>query len=322
VADIFISYSQSDRKRVARVVRALEAEGFEVWWDKGVLAGTQWRKELDAQLEQARAIVPVWTASSITSDWVIEEAAFGKRKGLLCPARIEAVEPPIGFTTIQVADLAGWRGSRRNEAWRHFVSALHQLVHGTDNGAKLPTRQRWPLRLGLAAALAALCLAALWLVPRWTGLPLADSFRGTAEQRDAWRTARAGGDCRAIAQFAALNAESPFAAAARLSAASPQTVVSQGWASKRETPPVFGVSSTDTSRDAACTSARAAARRSAGESCALFAKAADKVRNLSSQLAGETCTCKEAAGHWQCTVDTKAECSWQVRDTVTREVCT
>jgi hypothetical protein len=33
MADIFVSYSQKDRDRVKRLVDALTAEGYDIWWD-------------------------------------------------------------------------------------------------------------------------------------------------------------------------------------------------------------------------------------------------------------------------------------------------
>ena len=40
MADIFISYKKEDAGRVIRMVEALRAEGFDVWWDHGIKAGT------------------------------------------------------------------------------------------------------------------------------------------------------------------------------------------------------------------------------------------------------------------------------------------
>ena len=39
MADIFISYKKEDAGRVIRMVEALRAEGFDVWWDHGIKAG-------------------------------------------------------------------------------------------------------------------------------------------------------------------------------------------------------------------------------------------------------------------------------------------
>ena len=39
MSDIFISYAREDRPRAAAIARALEAQGWSVWWDWIILAG-------------------------------------------------------------------------------------------------------------------------------------------------------------------------------------------------------------------------------------------------------------------------------------------
>lgn len=59
-------------------------------------------------LHAARAIVVLWSAHSRDSDYVLEEAEYGKRKEILFPAFIEPVEFPYGFSRIQTVNLVGW----------------------------------------------------------------------------------------------------------------------------------------------------------------------------------------------------------------------
>ncbi len=322
MADIFISYRQCDRKRVEPIVKALREEGFDVWWDKGVAAGTHWRRELHSQLEQAKVVAPIWTSASVVSDWVIEEAAYGKQRGRLCPARIDPVDPPIGFTTIQVADLSNWRGNRRAEAWRQFVHALRALVDGVSSESFEPPAPRWnPGRLVAAGSIAVILVGLAWLIPSMTGLPLHQTFMGTAEQREQWVKAKAGGDCTAIRVFLAAGKVGPFAADAKAALARAQKTSVPGWAAKRQVLPVTGISSEDSDRAAACRSAAAAAKRSGEESCGLFFSGATAPRRTVATIADQACSCKEALGHWQCVIDTRAQCSWEVREPVVKETC-
>jgi adenylate cyclase len=41
LADIFLSYSRTDKPRVAPLVAALEAKGWDVWWDMALVAGEE-----------------------------------------------------------------------------------------------------------------------------------------------------------------------------------------------------------------------------------------------------------------------------------------
>lgn len=322
MADIFISYRHGDRQRVEPIVRALREEGFDVWWDKGIAAGTHWRRELHSQLEQAKVIAPIWTSASVASDWVIEEAAYGKQHGRLCPARIDPVDPPIGFTTIQVADLSTWRGNRRAEAWGQFVHALRALIDGVSSESFEPPARHWNRRrLAVAGSIAAILTCLTWSVPVMTGLPLHHTFRGTAEQREQWIKAKSGGDCAAIRAFLSAGKDSPFAADAKAALARVKKMSVPGWAAKQHVLPVTGISSDDSGRAAACRSAVAAAKRSGGESCGLFFNSATAPRRMVVTVIDEACSCREALGHWQCVIDTRAQCSWEVREPVTKETC-
>lgn len=46
MSDVFVSYKAEDRRRVTPLVRALEGEGFSVWWDEQIGGGTAWRHSM------------------------------------------------------------------------------------------------------------------------------------------------------------------------------------------------------------------------------------------------------------------------------------
>ena len=81
--DIFVSYAAPDRTRVAPLVAALEHEGWSVWWDRKIDAGTAYDREIQNALELARCVIVVWTESSLESDWVLAEANDGLERGVL-----------------------------------------------------------------------------------------------------------------------------------------------------------------------------------------------------------------------------------------------
>jgi hypothetical protein len=106
MTDIFISYKREDHARVEALAQDLKAEGFEVWWDTDLAIGTNYSKSISQELETAKAVVVVWTKSSVSSDWVQEEATRGKQRKVLVPVRLGEVEPPIGFGMFQTANQA------------------------------------------------------------------------------------------------------------------------------------------------------------------------------------------------------------------------
>ena len=54
MADIFVSYSRTDKARVAPLVEALEAQGWSVWWDPEITPGDEFDALIGAELEAAR----------------------------------------------------------------------------------------------------------------------------------------------------------------------------------------------------------------------------------------------------------------------------
>jgi hypothetical protein len=161
MSDIFISYKKEDAGRVVRIVEALRAEGFSVWWDHGIAPGAQWDKTIQSQLDMAKAVVAVWSIQSRDAPWVKEESAVGKNRGILVPIRIDDVEPPLGFTLIQASDLVSWSGDVKDPRWIHFTGALRGVLSGERAvGVDAPLRKRKGARV-LAWAVGALALIGL-----------------------------------------------------------------------------------------------------------------------------------------------------------------
>jgi TIR domain len=128
MSDIFMSYASEDRPRGEAFARALEGQGWTVFWDRTIPIGKTWRETIGRELSQARCVIVLWSKSSIDSSWVQEEADDAKGRGVLVPVLIDKVVPPIGFRSVQAADLADWDGNKTTQAFRRLSADIAALV--------------------------------------------------------------------------------------------------------------------------------------------------------------------------------------------------
>jgi hypothetical protein len=66
VADIFVSYASEDRERVAPIAAFLESQGWTVWWDRRLDAGTSFDREIERELDAASCVL----VSAVNSRWL------------------------------------------------------------------------------------------------------------------------------------------------------------------------------------------------------------------------------------------------------------
>ena len=128
MADIFLSYANEDREKARAVAGLLESAGCTVWWDRRIPAGRTWRSMIEEALRDMRCMVVLWSTHSVGSDWVKEEAEEARALGRLIPVLIEPVKPPVGFRSIQAADLTDWDGSKDSLGARQLIADLESLM--------------------------------------------------------------------------------------------------------------------------------------------------------------------------------------------------
>ena len=146
---LFLSYARADRARAEQVARALENGGFTLWWDAKIEGGAQYARTIADALDQAGTVLVLWSAASIGSDWVRDEAAQGRDAGKLVPLSLDGSVPPLGFRQYQAIDLSRWRGKAdapEMEAVRRAVAGLG--AHPAASAAIRPGR-RGPSRRAL-----------------------------------------------------------------------------------------------------------------------------------------------------------------------------
>jgi serine/threonine-protein kinase len=139
--DIFLSYSREDQGIARRFAEGLSREGFSVWWDQSLNAGEAFDRVTEQALDEARAVVVLWSKTSVDSRWVRAEATQALGNGRLVPVMIEPCRRPIMFELTHTADLIGWDGDEAEASWRAFVGGLRTLA---SQGAGLATGATTP----------------------------------------------------------------------------------------------------------------------------------------------------------------------------------
>jgi len=177
MSEIFLSYSREDQAIARRFADALKAEGISVWWDQALSTGEAFDEVTEEALEAARAVVVLWSKTSVKSRWVRAEATTADRNRNLMPVMIEDCRRPIMFELRQTADLSHWDGNTNDPAWRAFLADVKRLmqrsapvasssdaVHVAPPVIVRPAKPglRRPVLVGAAIAVIAMVASGVW----------------------------------------------------------------------------------------------------------------------------------------------------------------
>jgi adenylate cyclase len=128
MADVFVSYSRSDKARVSPLVAAIKAKGWSVWWDPSIAAGQQFDDQIEAELQAASAVLVVWTPTSVASRWVRGEARDAAERDILIPVRFDNARLPIDARAIQTTDLDDWGEDPASAPFQDLLRSLGAVI--------------------------------------------------------------------------------------------------------------------------------------------------------------------------------------------------
>jgi TolB-like protein len=157
MADVFVSYCRRDKARVARLVAAIQAEGWSVWWDPDITPGQEFDRQIDAELELASAALVVWTPASVESRWVRGEAREAADRGILVPVRFDDAILPIDVRALHTIDLDDSMAGRADPRLQEMLHAIGALVArrrasmpvSPSTGPALPVPAGGPARVAI-----------------------------------------------------------------------------------------------------------------------------------------------------------------------------
>lgn len=128
MARVFLSYARDDALNAQKLARALGEAGHEVWWDFHLHGGSRFSNEIERALKDSQAVVVLWTAASVTSAWVQDEAAEGRDSGRLVPVVLDDTKPPLGFRQFQCVDLAEWNAEGLTAPLHNLIIAIAKIA--------------------------------------------------------------------------------------------------------------------------------------------------------------------------------------------------
>ncbi|MGL5837515.1 MAG: TIR domain-containing protein [Sphingorhabdus sp.] len=153
-ATVFFSYSRADQTRALPIIRLIETAGFAVWWDGLIEGGDRFSRTTEKALKQARAVVVLWSKTSVNSHWVHDEATRGRDKHILVPLSLDGTAPPLGFGQFQAIDLSRAKIAAKDTEIQRMIQAIAAL-HGDTSTPVVPRSVPAAPRLTRRAAIAA-----------------------------------------------------------------------------------------------------------------------------------------------------------------------
>ncbi len=79
-------------------------------------------------LDDAKAVVVLWSKHSVNSRWVRAEATQAQASSRLVPVMIEGCRRPIMFELTHTAELQDWNGDQADARWQSFMDGLRRFV--------------------------------------------------------------------------------------------------------------------------------------------------------------------------------------------------
>ncbi|MEL6874133.1 MAG: tetratricopeptide repeat protein, partial [Pseudomonadota bacterium] len=144
--------------------------------------GERFANATETALERARAVVVLWSETSVNSHWVHDEATRGRDSGRLVPLSLDGSEPPLGFGQFQCIDISRSRidvNDAEIGKMLRAVAALHDdhEFFGNGHSQKLPAVTRRNLVLGGSVLAISAIGATTWIAGPFSGT---DAARGVA----------------------------------------------------------------------------------------------------------------------------------------------
>jgi hypothetical protein len=130
MADVFVSYSRSNRDRVAQLSGGLEQGGYSLWWDERLAASDDYAMLIEAEIDAASCVVVAWSQTARQSLWVRAEANEALDAGKLVQVNLDQSRLPLPFTMLHFLDFSRWQGESQGSPWIDLDSRVGGMLRG------------------------------------------------------------------------------------------------------------------------------------------------------------------------------------------------
>jgi len=120
---IFISYAHKDSDLVMRIMSALQAEGYRIWYDDGIIPGSEWPENIAMHLNDAAMVIAMISPNSMASHNCRREINFAlsKQKPFLSVV-LDPTEMSLGMEMQLSAQNIIMR--HNYDKWEDFISKI------------------------------------------------------------------------------------------------------------------------------------------------------------------------------------------------------
>lgn len=151
-SQIYVSASIPDRPLAQQIVSLLQAAGYDVHWEESELRALSSKAQVAAS--RARCVLVIWSYTSVSSRWVLEEALEAQARNALVEIEIAPVDRPTEGDCISFED---WDGTIRAPEWRSLMEEVRAVV-GRPQG-ELPVKEQLSPAVGVAVVAVAGAIA-------------------------------------------------------------------------------------------------------------------------------------------------------------------
>jgi hypothetical protein len=162
--DVFISYSQIDRKAAEILANYLQDQGFKVWWDYNIDGGEDYRTAIVKNLAESKAVIVIWSSHSVVSPFVLDEASRALQENKLVLTHVSGFDLkllPLGFGPKHCVDVEDRelivRALKNRTLMGNSASGPKMVSPREQGGESAPSNMRGIILTGGAVAIG-ICL--------------------------------------------------------------------------------------------------------------------------------------------------------------------